>query len=559
MLREVKNLRNQQLLVAHALKQANLAVNQAPISGQGPAWDLVKETQTELAHARADLMRYWIEAEREHPILAAFRRGGDIEKVDLGTLGTDPVHDEMKTVVLQLLPKIADIYKAQWLIKLGPENHGISALALAPIVALTRTNMFIPDGSLRAGIVKDLVDEAQDSDPLWVKVAAVALAIVRLIPSGGTSGILIGAAGAGMAAYSAASAWREYDVHRTLANTDLDLARSLSTEEPSLTGFAVSLVGLGLEAIPLVHAFTTARRIKNLMNEGKNVEGLVKELNRIGETSPAKIKNLGEEAREEAAAANREARAATNEPVPKPTVPQEAVAKPPALRPPPRDPELPSDFVAVAYTDAGKLQDDLAAELRQHIHGTETKNPDMDWVMEVLAQAPDTSENWELLKVISTRYATIRDPNKKAEFAAFLYKRAAGRQITVRRALRDYVTQGANPISIKTLKRSVLLEDPPFIDIGFLPGDPHGRFTHMFQEGLVDFVYGPGEGKRLRHLIARATGPPGVTRRGKEFWATVWDAFYDDETGQLGVPGKTHINRPEVLGPLLLKFLGLPL
>jgi hypothetical protein len=50
-----------------------------------------------------------------------------------------------------------------------------------------------------------------------------------------------------------------------------------------------------------------------------------------------------------------------------------------------------------------------------------------------------------------------------------------------------------------------------------------------------------------------------VTRRGKEFWATVWDAFNDDETGQLDVAGSTHINRPEVVGPLLLRFLGLPL
>lgn len=29
-------------------------------------------------------------------------------------------------------------------------------------------------------------------------------------------------------------------------------------------------------------------------------------------------------------------------------------------------------------------------------------------------------------------------------------------------------------------------------------------------------------------------------------------------TGQLDGPGRTHINRPEILGPLLLRFLGLP-
>jgi hypothetical protein len=557
---EVKNLKNQQLLVAHAQKQANIAVNNAPINGQGPAWDRVKETQQELARERAELARYWIEAEREHPIIAAFRRGEAIEKVDLGALGTDPVRDEMKTVVVQILPKIADIYKAQYLIGLGSEHHGISPLALAPVVALTKTNMFVPDRSLRDGVVKDLVDEAADSDPTWVKVLALALAIVTLIPSGGSSAILIGATGAALAAYSAGAAWQEYDVHKTLSNTDLDLARSLSTEEPSMTGFAVSLVSLGLEAIPLVHAFNTARRIKALMNEGKDVEALVNELNRIGENSPAKVKNLGKEAEEEAAAANREAaRGHAHDPVPKPLKPVEPAAEPSALRPPPRDPELVNGVAGVSYTDAKKVQDDIAAELKQHVHGTVAKNPDMAWVMEMLAEAPDTSTNWDLLKILNPYYATVRDPDKVGEFAAFLYQRAAGRQITLRRALQDYVTGGGNPITIKTLKRSVLLEEAPFIDAGFLPGDPHGRFTHMFQEGLIDFVHGRGEGRRLRHLIAHATGPAGPPRRGREFWANVWDAFFDDETGQLDVAAKTHINRPEVLGPLLQKYLGLPL
>ncbi len=558
---EVKNLKNQQLLVAHAQKQANIAVNNAPVSGQGPAWDRVKETQQELARERAELTRYWIEAEREHPIIAAFRRGEDVEKVDLGTLGTDPVRDEMKTVVVQILPKIADIYKAQYLIGLGSEHHGISPLALAPVVALTKTNMFVPDRSLRDGVVKDLVDEAADSDPTWVKVLAVALAIVTLIPSGGSSAVLIGATGAALAAYSAGAAWQEYDVHKTLANTDLDLARSLSTEEPSMTGFAVSLVSLGLEAIPLVHAFNTARRIKALMNEGKDVEALVNELNRIGETSPAKVKNLGKEAEEEAAAANREAaRTHPHDPVPKPLKPVEPAAEPSALRPPPRDPELPHDFAGVSYTEAKKLQGDLAAGLKQYVHGTVDKNPDMAWVIEMLAEAPDTSTNWQLLKVLNRDYATVRDPDKIAEFAVFLYQRAAERRTTVRRALLEYVGGGTSPRTITSLERSDLLRDQPFVDLGFSTGDPHGRFTHMFQEGLIDFVHGPGEGRKLRQLVARTTGPPGAVRREKEFWATTWDAFFDDETGRLDVPkDPKHINRPEILGPLLQRYLGLPL
>jgi hypothetical protein len=551
---EIKNLRNQQLLVAEAKKRANLAVNNAPINGQGPTWDLVKESRQRLAHEQAALKRYWIEAERKHPIIAAFRRGEDIEKVDLGTLGIDSVQDDMKIVVLKILPKVVDILRVKHLVALGPENHGISPCALTPVVALTRANMFIPDGSLRAGVVKDLVDDAADTDPTWVKAVAIALAIVTLIPSGGTSlAIPIGMASASFAAYSAGSAWREYDINRSLANTDLDLARSLSTVEPSLTGFAVSLVTLGLEAIPLIHAFNTARKIKALMNEGKNVEHLVSELNRLGEASPAKVKGLGEEARAEAEAANRQAAKAVA------AAPEAPGGAPAPLKPPPRDPTLHENVPGVTYTDARQLQEDLATELKQHLHGTADMNPDMAWVMEHIAEAPDTSTNWQLLKVLKPYYATIRDPDKAAEFAAFLYRTAAQRRITVRRALVEYVSGAATPISIRDLGKAELLKDVPFIDLGFAR-DTHGAYTHMFQEGLIDFAHGRGEGRRLRHLIGRATGPPGVRQGTQEFFGTVWDAFYDDLTGNPTDPTTgTHVNRPEVLGPLLQKYIGLPL
>jgi hypothetical protein len=45
---------------------------------------------------------------------------------------------------------------------------------------------------------------------------------------------------------------------------------------------------------------------------------------------------------------------------------------------------------------------------------------------------------------------------------------------------------------------------------------------------------------------------PGRPMSDREFWQTGWDAMYDDESGP-------HINRPEMLGPLLQMFLGLPL
>ena len=158
---------------------------------------------------------------------------------------------------------------------------------------------------MRAGMASDMVDEASDNGSVWVKIAAVALAIVTLIPSAGASVGLIGVAGAGFAAYSAAQAWRQYDTQRSLANTDLDLARSLSTVEPTLTGFAVSLVAIGMEGIPLIGAFNKARKIKALLNESGDVRALVRELNADGKAYGTN--NLGDQALHDAELANKRA------------------------------------------------------------------------------------------------------------------------------------------------------------------------------------------------------------------------------------------------------------
>jgi hypothetical protein len=225
-----------------------------------------------------------------------------------------------------------------------------------------------------------------------------------------------------------------------------------------------------------------------------------------------------------------------------------------APKPPPRDPELPHDAQTLTYTSSAELKKDLAAALRELRHGTLMKNPDMSWVRGILSRsAPDTSTNWQLLKVIDSHYATVRNPDAAAEFAAYLHRTAAQKRSTSRRALVEFTSAAVTPTQVRgSLERSHLLQDPPFVDLNFIKGDPHGRYTHMFMEGEIDYFHGQGAGRRLRHLIARATGPEGMRRRGKEFWQTVWDAMYDDESGP-------HINRPEMLGPLLQRFLGLPL
>jgi hypothetical protein len=252
--------------------------------------DHARTVDKSLETSRNALRGAWIKAERTHPVLASYRSDADLENIDLGTLDTDPVDRQMKSVVAQLLPKMVDIGKARGMLK----NDVDFAVKLPSVIALTRTNMFIPEGSLRAGMVNDLAAEAKGDDSL-VRAAALAMALLTLIPTGGASlAIPLGMASAGIAIYSVTKEWEKYKTVRTLSNTGLDLARSISTEEPSLTGFAVSLVELGLEGLPLIGAFKKARQVKRLADAGEDTAQVVKDLNRIGSAHHAP--DLGERA-----------------------------------------------------------------------------------------------------------------------------------------------------------------------------------------------------------------------------------------------------------------------
>jgi hypothetical protein len=575
----VKDLKNHQKAVEFRFKRMNEADMKRTTGPHDAADDLADEARRQWKDAKAQLEKAWINAERDHQILAAFRHGGDVAKVDLGTLDSDPVQDEMREVIARVLPKMVDIIKVAWLIHIGPDQHGISPLSLPPVVAMTRASMFIPDGSIRAGIVKDMVDEASD-EPAWMMIAAIALAIVTLLPTAGASAGLIGVAGAGLAAYSAAEEWQKYDTKKSLANTDLDLARSLSTEEPSLTGFAVSLVGLGMEALPLVGAFNKARRIKRLMNEGNDAaaRALVRELNNDGARYGAK--NLGDEAWEEAewaarkAAAEREAaerEAAAAAKGGKPTEPTvKKTAEPP--HPPPIKDLLNTDATFAEY----KTEEELRKALHVKTHhkegdpfnladmksGVTEANPMMKDLQEVIRKGlvPDTPNNRLLLEKIKKVYEATRDPKFVEESIVELWKEAGKRRMTVRRALEDRMAPGGKVSNIlgetdADQFRKIIGQPEPIRDLYFA-SDVHGAHTHMFQEYMVDRILGPGEGRRFRMLISKATGPNvAETAWGKKerpFWSAVWDALFDDGFG------KGHINHPETLGRVLQDKLGLP-
>jgi hypothetical protein len=241
----------------------------------------------DLAAARERLEAAWVEAEAAHPVLMSLRRRGDIEKVDLDQLAGASVEDRMAAVLTELVPKLRDANIAANKIR----DKQVNPLALPAVVSLTRATMFVPKGSLRDGVINDAASDAKDeADSTLLKIAAFALAAVTFIPSGGASlAIPAGIAAVGLAAHTATQEWEKYTTQKVLTNTHLDLARSLATEEPSLTSFAVSLAAIGLEALPLAAAFNKARRLKRFVaageETGSEARAIVKELNSLGKTS----------------------------------------------------------------------------------------------------------------------------------------------------------------------------------------------------------------------------------------------------------------------------------
>ncbi len=220
-----------------------------------------------LARAQEELAAAWLEAEREHNVLAAYRGDEtDLDKVEIGRLDVPAreTNEQMKEVLTEVLPKLTDNGRALYLLR----HHGLSPIAMPPVVALTQATMFIPDGSIKAGVIQDMLAEERHSREHWfLTLAAWALAIITLLPTGGMSAAVlvpVGLASAGLSAYSALKIYERYERQKLLVNTDLDLSRALSNEQPSLRGFAMNLVAAGLEGFALFRLWRAGVEVRRL-------------------------------------------------------------------------------------------------------------------------------------------------------------------------------------------------------------------------------------------------------------------------------------------------------
>jgi hypothetical protein len=513
-----------------------------PMSGEGPKWEEYKKAKAnnDLGKARRRLEIDWIKAERLHPILAAYRRGGPLEDINLGTLDTDAVDKQMKTVVTLLLEKIANIGKAQHLIKMGE----LSPLTMPAVVGLTSASMFIPEGSIRAGAVSDLVEEERDNrESKWVMIAALALAVVTLIPSGGASLLVPAAIGSiGLAAYSAVDLYERYDRQKALTNTALDRARSLSLDEPSLTGFVMDLVSIGLDAVALGKIFRQARHLRKLAMAGEETGDAARALNKMGEEHGLGNRNLGDEVlqttRAEGAAA------------------KTAVSKP-------------------KFNSVRKLKYKHRGDVWRAAHGAldnAQRQLPQDWVYLLNQLERSGRTNKRIRALLPKVMSGLQNPRLYADVLTEAWEIAMKADVSINRALWMMATAAGakKKIPLLVIPRKVGFPESPvffeqyaakkgyLVDLPALYSD-HGAMTHLVHDLVVDrALKAAGENltsPEFRALLGKAEGMvlPGPNtqlkkvkmRTGDLVWRMTYDTFEND------------LPKPELVGDTLQKLFGL--
>ena len=491
-----------------------------PQQGRKIDWKEAGERKATFVAARDELATTWLAEEEAHPVLAAFRRDAQREKgdlvsafakLDLGELGSSDVDKEIATLLTRVLPTLAHIGRAKELIF----KRLISPLTLPSVVALTQANMFIPAGSIRAGVVRDRVQAARDDRESWlVSALSLALALVTLVPTGGTSLAMVGVASATLATYSTLRELEQFELHKVLADTDLDRARALMQGDPSLARFVTSLLALGLEGLPLLHAITAARQLRVAVRSGDDTSRLVRQINDV--TGEAK---LGEQALADAQAAERRAARAGGEQPPKaPHEPTVRVPGPGAQ--PSRVPEL-----FMGYRDRHEVADAMRKALRgqtvadtpQQIRsGMAVADLPKDWhfIERALAKATPADAAREVQELLPIVQTSLRDPDLYAEVIADAWERARRANGSIRDALVEMAKETGAPV--KVIKQGKMFKAQKFyeryggeaaywVDNPLILAD-HGALTHLVQDLVV------GRGLRAGGQAAHGTGIPRPAR-----------------------------------------------
>lgn len=600
------------------------AKGQSPVSKWVFGTDIepdARKAEEEIQVAGRELKAAWIKAERTHPILSAHRDGQQrhLEFIDLGgysgsympgglltswfqpgkiqearqNLKKQPAKNaHERAVIKQALRKLVNIHRARLALRQGK----LSYYKLGPVVEFTREQLLIHPRSVWGVAVNELINPhkgpLEEGLEFVQDLFNIAMMLLAAIPNPLQPVAVMYDVARGTLVTM--EEYVKYDLQKSFSDTDLDKARSISDEEPSLTGFVVSLIATGMGAAQARTVFKEAAAARKAMLAGDDAAR--KTLNELGERHG--VGKLGDDVAREAGITTTPARptnvnvkptgkdAVSLKDPPKPKPPAKPdkpqgydptqgppkpggkranplpapVDKPPKMPPPIPKPKLdddlllsPKQLTPIEYSDAAKVKQGAADEFKQLSHGVRRSPEEKVLLDDIINSIDNSAESQWLKSVYNDYYQTLRDPDAYAEFTAHVWQHAAAKNMTPRQALEDLVLGGGKPTAVTDqLTKYHMSKEGGIIDLAF-NGNEHGTHTHLFQEGLLNFKHGKGAGKRFRRAIGNAKGRSVPARNGrmKEFHETFWDAMFDVGDGN-------HINRPEILQPVLERHLGLP-
>lgn len=213
----------------------------------------------QLDAAQADYETQLVFSLQAHPALQALMDGG-IAAMTFSFLDKASNAEIESAMVHQLTGKLVDIEKART--KIAKDK--VSPLAIPSVVEMTKRQLRVLPDTPKAALVDSAVANAGDGD--WWESArnffTISLAVLLLVPSGGTSAGLAFAAEATLLVADLAALGDlvgRSDTASTMKNTALDQALALAIEEPSASELLLSIAMVPSSVRGAVGALNHAR------------------------------------------------------------------------------------------------------------------------------------------------------------------------------------------------------------------------------------------------------------------------------------------------------------
>ena len=352
------------------------AKGQSPVSKWvfGPDIEpAARKAEEEIQAAGRELKAAWIKAERTHPVLSAHREGQQrhLEFIDLGgysgsympgglltswiqpekiqearqNLKKQPAKNaHERAVIKQALRKLVNIHRTRLALRQGK----LSYFKLGPVVEFTREQLLIHPRSVWGVAVNELINPhkgpLEEGFEFVQDLFNIAMMLLAAIPNPlQPMAVMYDVARGTLVTMEE---YVKYTLQKSFSDTDLDRARSISDEEPSLTGFVVSLIATGMGAAQARTVFKEAAAARRALVAGDDTarEAARQTLNDLGERHG--VGKLGDDVAREAGITTKPARP-TNVNV-KPTgrdpVSLKDPPKPPAKPAKPAKPDKPQGY-----------------------------------------------------------------------------------------------------------------------------------------------------------------------------------------------------------------------